>query len=53
MKKVGTPVPWRPKLQPRSASLLDAKAPLAISLAFHATKTNEKAISPSSEMASR
>ena len=42
-----------PRFTKRAASLLDTMTPLAISRAFPAAKTNEKAISPCSEMASR
>jgi hypothetical protein len=45
-------VPHGPLLSREAASLLDAKAALAICRAFSTAKRNEKAISPCSEMAS-
>jgi hypothetical protein len=45
-------VPHGPFFNREAASLLDTMTPLAISRAFSTAKTNKKAISPCSEMAS-
>ena len=45
-------VPHGPLLSREAASLLDTMTLLPINRAFHSAKTNEKAISPCSEMAS-